>query len=107
MQAVLEREPHAKIGREAQSADDLSGAQRLGCAPSTVRTHAADTIPVWTDRRRSWPRAGWRGWPDHGGGLRIASAEPEPDGPGALRLSAALGPGENDRVIEASGARVT
>ena len=43
LQAVLEREPHAKVGRKAQGGDDLSGAQLPGCGPGTVRTHAADT----------------------------------------------------------------
>jgi len=43
VQAVLEREPHAEVGGEAQGADDLSGAQLLGRGPSTVRTHAAET----------------------------------------------------------------
>jgi hypothetical protein len=40
---VLEREPHAEVGGEAQGADDLSGAQLCGHGPSTVRTHAAET----------------------------------------------------------------
>lgn len=39
-------------------------------------------------------------------GLRIASSAPEPESPGALQLTAATGPGENDQVIEAAGARV-
>jgi hypothetical protein len=43
VQAVLEREPHAEVGGQAQGADDLSGAQLLGRGPSTVRTHAAET----------------------------------------------------------------
>jgi iron-sulfur cluster assembly protein len=41
-----------------------------------------------------------------GAGLRIASSAPEPASPGALRVSAAAGPDENDQVIEAAGARV-
>ena len=41
VQAVLEREPHAEVGGEAQGADDLSGAQLPGHGPSTVRTQAA------------------------------------------------------------------
>src|SRR2546429_1920252 len=41
-----------------------------------------------------------------GTGLRIVSAAPEPEDPGALQLAAAAGPGENDQVIEAAGARV-
>ena len=41
-----------------------------------------------------------------GGGLRIASAAPEPGTPGELQLSAAAAPSENDQVIEAAGARV-
>ena len=41
-----------------------------------------------------------------GAGLRIASSAPEPESPGALQLTAATGPGENDQVIEAAGARV-
>ncbi len=41
-----------------------------------------------------------------GTGLRIASSAPEPTGPGALQLSAAMGPGENDQIIEAAGAHV-
>ena len=40
-----------------------------------------------------------------GAGVRIASA-PEPENPDALRLTAAVSPGENDQVIEAAGARV-
>ena len=39
-------------------------------------------------------------------GLRIASSAPEPEDPGALQLTAAVGPDENDQVIEAAGARV-
>jgi len=31
-----------------------------------------------------------------GAGLRIESSTPEPENPGALRLSAAAGPGEDD-----------
>ena len=41
-----------------------------------------------------------------GAGLRIASSAPEPQSPGALQLTAATEPGENDQVIEAAGARV-
>jgi len=41
-----------------------------------------------------------------GAGLRIESAATEPENPGGLRVSAAAGPGENDQVIEAAGARV-
>src|SRR5258708_12620460 len=39
-------------------------------------------------------------------GLRIVSSASEPEDPGALRVTAAAGPGENDQVIEAAGARV-
>jgi Fe-S cluster assembly iron-binding protein IscA len=39
-------------------------------------------------------------------GLRIVSSASEPGDPGALQISAAPGPGENDQVIEAAGARV-
>jgi|SRR5215472_3068276 len=41
-----------------------------------------------------------------GTGLRIASSTPEPGAPGALQVSAAAGPSENDQVIEAAGAHV-
>jgi iron-sulfur cluster assembly protein len=41
-----------------------------------------------------------------GSGLRIASNAPEPEAPGALEVSAAAGPSENDVVIEAAGAHV-
>jgi Uncharacterized conserved protein len=41
-----------------------------------------------------------------GTGLRIVSSAPEPEDPGALQVTAAAGPGENDQVIEAAGARV-
>jgi Fe-S cluster assembly iron-binding protein IscA len=41
-----------------------------------------------------------------GAGLRISSSAPQPDNPGSLELTAAAGPGENDQVIEAAGARV-
>ena len=41
-----------------------------------------------------------------GAGLRIVSSAAEPDVPGALQVTAAAGPGENDQVIEAAGARV-
>jgi len=44
--------------------------------------------------------------PGGGAGLRIASSAPEPGSPGALQLTAATGPGKNDQVIEAAGARV-
>jgi len=40
-----------------------------------------------------------------GAGVRIVSAA-EPENPGALRLTAAERPDENDQVIEAAGARV-
>ena len=39
-------------------------------------------------------------------GLRIVSSASEPEDPGALQVTAATGPGENDQVIEAAGARV-
>ena len=39
-------------------------------------------------------------------GLRIVSSVSEPEDPGALQVTAAAGPGENDQVIEAAGARV-
>src|SRR5260221_10244416 len=39
-------------------------------------------------------------------GLRIVSSASEPEDPGALQVTAAAGPGENDQVIEAAGARV-
>jgi Fe-S cluster assembly iron-binding protein IscA len=39
-------------------------------------------------------------------GLRIASPEQEPEGPGALQITATTGPRENDQVIETAGARV-
>jgi len=41
-----------------------------------------------------------------GMGLRIASTTPEPEDPGALQVTAADAPSENDQVIEAAGARV-
>ena len=41
-----------------------------------------------------------------GSGLRIESSVPQPADAGALQLSTATGPGENDQVIEATGARV-
>ena len=41
-----------------------------------------------------------------GTGLRIASSGPEPGDPGALQVTAAAGPGENDQVIDAAGAHV-
>ena len=41
-----------------------------------------------------------------GSGLRIASAVPQQGEPGALQVSAATGPKENDQVIEAAGAHV-
>jgi iron-sulfur cluster assembly protein len=44
-----------------------------------------------------------------GSGLRIASSIPrqgEPGTPGALQVSAATGPKENDQVVEAAGAHV-
>jgi Fe-S cluster assembly iron-binding protein IscA len=39
-------------------------------------------------------------------GLRIASSAAQPGDPGALQLSAAPGPDENDQVIDAAGAHV-
>jgi Fe-S cluster assembly iron-binding protein IscA len=41
-----------------------------------------------------------------GAGLRIASAAPEPAGPGSLQVTATPGPSENDQVIETAGAHV-
>jgi iron-sulfur cluster assembly protein len=41
-----------------------------------------------------------------GYGLRIASSGADPESPGALEVSAAPGPGENDQVVEAAGAHV-
>ncbi|MGE5289379.1 MAG: hypothetical protein ACM3ML_19700 [Micromonosporaceae bacterium] len=58
LQAVLEREPHAQIGGQAQGADDLSGAQLLGRGPSTMRTHPAQTTedpPKLNDKERAAP----------------------------------------------------
>jgi iron-sulfur cluster assembly protein len=40
-----------------------------------------------------------------GSGVRIESSA-EPEDSGALRLTTTAGPGENDQVIEAAGARV-
>jgi iron-sulfur cluster assembly protein len=41
-----------------------------------------------------------------GSGLRIASSPPEQGDPGALQLSAAPGPDENDQVINTAGAHL-
>ena len=41
-----------------------------------------------------------------GAGLRIAATVPQPQEPGALKVTAAPGPGQDDQVIEAAGARV-
>src|SRR5271169_3947720 len=41
-----------------------------------------------------------------GSGLRIASSAAEPEAPGALQVSAAAGPSENDLVLEAAGAHL-
>jgi iron-sulfur cluster assembly protein len=41
-----------------------------------------------------------------GAGLRIASSTAEPENPGALEVTAAAAPSENDQVVEAAGARV-
>lgn len=41
-----------------------------------------------------------------GAGLRIASSVPQPGEPGALQVTAAIGPDVNDQVIEAAGAHV-
>jgi iron-sulfur cluster assembly protein len=41
-----------------------------------------------------------------GTGLRIASSSPEPGDPGALQVTAAAGPDENDQIIDAAGAHV-
>jgi iron-sulfur cluster assembly protein len=41
-----------------------------------------------------------------GTGLRIASSSPEPGDPGALQVTATVGPGENDQVIDAAGAHI-
>lgn len=41
-----------------------------------------------------------------GAGLRIASSAANPENLGALQVSAALGPSENDQVIESGGAHV-
>lgn len=41
-----------------------------------------------------------------GSGLRIASSTPQQGDPGALQLSTAPGPGENDQVIDAAGAHL-
>ena len=41
-----------------------------------------------------------------GTGLRIASSGPEPGDPGALQVTATVGPGENDQVIDAAGAHI-
>ena len=39
-------------------------------------------------------------------GLRISSSVPDPDNASALQVEAVSGPGENDQVLEAVGARV-
>ena len=41
-----------------------------------------------------------------GSGLRIASSAAEPEAAGALQVSAAAGPSENDLVLEAAGAHL-
>ncbi len=41
-----------------------------------------------------------------GAGLRIASSAPEPETPGTLEVSAAVGPSEHDLVLEAAGAHL-
>jgi iron-sulfur cluster assembly protein len=41
-----------------------------------------------------------------GTGLRIVSSSPEPGDPGALQITAAAAPGQNDQVIDAAGAHV-
>jgi iron-sulfur cluster assembly protein len=41
-----------------------------------------------------------------GSGLRIASSTTESDSPGALEVTAAPGPDQDDQVIEAAGAQV-
>ncbi|HEY2578334.1 MAG TPA: Fe-S cluster assembly protein HesB [Streptosporangiaceae bacterium] len=41
-----------------------------------------------------------------GAGLRIESAVPQPADSAALQLSTAVGPAENDQVVEAAGARL-
>ena len=41
-----------------------------------------------------------------GSGLRIASSAAESGDPGALQISAASGPGQDDQVIETAGAHV-
>lgn len=41
-----------------------------------------------------------------GSGLRIAPSTTAPESPGALEVTAAPGPAENDQVIEAAGAHV-
>lgn len=41
-----------------------------------------------------------------GAGLRIASSAPDPGNPGALQVTAAQGPSENDQVVESAGAHV-
>ena len=41
-----------------------------------------------------------------GTGLRIASSGPDSGDPGALQVTAAAGPGENDQVIDAAGAHI-
>jgi iron-sulfur cluster assembly protein len=38
--------------------------------------------------------------------LRIASSAPGSEDPGALQVTATPGPGENDQVIQAGGARI-
>jgi Fe-S cluster assembly iron-binding protein IscA len=39
-------------------------------------------------------------------GLRISSSVPAPDSASTLQVEAVSGPGENDQVLEAAGARV-
>jgi iron-sulfur cluster assembly protein len=39
-------------------------------------------------------------------GLRISSPVPDPESAGVLQVEAVSGPGENDQVLEAAGARV-
>ena len=41
-----------------------------------------------------------------GSGLRIESSVPQPADAGALQLSTAVGPDENDQIVEAAGARL-
>jgi iron-sulfur cluster assembly protein len=86
------RSPDAKAGGTDRNRTKTKKGERM----LVLTEAAAEAVKALT----ATPQA------PEGSGLRIASTTTAPTDPGALEVSAAPGPAENDQVIDAAGAHV-